>query len=123
MEKTHNHGLSTLLCSHLYQDISTVVKNPKSWTLQWKRMCVVRLALLLLIVSTPVSAQEYSPALDTSGATRLYWGDLHVHSNFSPDSFAFGNSRLTPDNALRFAKGERVTASNDMDVQLRRPLD
>lgn len=54
---------------------------------------------------------------------KLYWGDLHVHSNFSPDAFAFGNSKLSADDALAFAGGAQVTASNGLKVQLRRPLD
>ncbi len=55
--------------------------------------------------------------------TNLYWGDMHVHSNRSPDSFAFGNNRLTPDAAFRFAKGEKITSNSGNEVQLRRPLD
>ena len=77
----------------------------------------------LLLVAMPALGQEYSPALNTAGADNLYWGDLHVHSNYSPDAFAFGNSKLSPDAALRFARGDQVTANNGMPVQLRRPLD
>ena len=61
----------------------------------------------------------YTPA---QGAG-LYWGDLHVHSNRSPDSFAFGNQRLTPGDAYRFAKGAAVKANSGALVKLRRPLD
>ena len=55
--------------------------------------------------------------------TNLYWGDLHVHSNRSPDSFAFGNDKLTPDNTYRFAKGETVTSNSGQKVALKTPLD
>ncbi len=68
-------------------------------------------------------AEEYSPPLAAPIHTRLYWGDLHVHSNQSPDSFAFGNTRLTPENAFRFARGEAVPTSGGLQAQLRRPLD
>jgi hypothetical protein len=78
---------------------------------------------LWVLFALPLCAQEYSPPLNEANKTNLYWGDLHVHSNYSPDSFAFGNSRLTPDNALKFARGIKVTASNGMNVQLQRPLD
>jgi Protein of unknown function (DUF3604) len=81
------------------------------------------MALLLLLFALPLCAQENSPSGHVAGPTHLYWGDLHVHSNYSPDSFAFGNSRLTPDNAFKFARGEQVSASNGMKVQLQRPLD
>ena len=82
-----------------------------------------RLTVLLLLVAMPLCAQEYSPPLNAASDTELFWGDLHVHSNFSPDAFAFGNSRLSADDAFRFAAGARVTASIGMDVQLRRSLD
>jgi hypothetical protein len=82
-----------------------------------------RLALLLLLTALPLQAEEYSPVLNAASNTRVFWGDLHVHSNYSPDSFAFGNSRLSADDAYRFARGERVRANNGMDAQLRRPLD
>ncbi|MEH6611073.1 MAG: DUF3604 domain-containing protein [Halioglobus sp.] len=77
----------------------------------------------LMLLSIAASAEEYAPSLNQSGADNLYWGDLHVHSNNSPDAFAFGNKRLSPDEALKFARGDQVTASNGMKVQLRRPLD
>lgn len=78
---------------------------------------------LLALIALPLCAQDYSPPLNEANKTNLFWGDLHVHSNYSPDSFAFGNSRLTPENALKFARGIKVNASNGMEVQLRRPLD
>ena len=82
-----------------------------------------RLALLLLLIAAPLWSQEYSPALKQAQATRLFWGDLHVHSNNSPDSFAFGNTGLTAEDAYRFARGGRVTASGGLDAQLSTPLD
>jgi hypothetical protein len=82
-----------------------------------------RLIAAVLLLTSPAWAQQYSPPLNIKGADNLYWGDLHVHSNYSPDAFAFGNSRLSPDDAMKFAKGQPVTANNGMQVQLRRPLD
>ncbi len=52
----------------------------------------------------------------------LYWGDTHLHTILSPDAFSQGN-RLDPDQAFRFAKGEKVTSSMGVDFQLTRPLD
>ena len=51
----------------------------------------------------------------------LYWGDTHLHTTNSPDAFSFG-ARLTPDDALRFAKGQTIN-SEGLDIQLSRPLD
>jgi hypothetical protein len=79
--------------------------------------------LLLLSIALPLQARDYSPALAATAQTRLFWGDLHVHSNQSPDAFAFGNTRLTQENAFRFARGETVSATNGMRARLRRPLD
>jgi hypothetical protein len=76
---------------------------------------------LLFVVQ--VSAEEYSPILNVDYANNVYWGDLHVHSNLSPDSFAFGNARLTTDDAMLFAKGHPVKANSGQMAQLRRPLD
>ncbi len=73
---------------------------------------------VLLFISVIFSAEVFS-----APPTNLYWGDLHVHSNRSPDSFAFGNPRLTPDSAYKFAKGETVIANNGDSVTLRKPLD
>jgi len=78
---------------------------------------------LLALCALPLCAKEYSPSLNEPNRTNVYWGDLHVHSNYSPDSFAFGNARLSPENSLKFAQGIKVTANNGMDVQLTRPLD
>ena len=77
----------------------------------------------LLFFSLSCSADEYSPVLNQVGATNLYWGDLHVHSNLSPDAYAFGNAKLPPDDAYNFARGAQVTANNGMQARLLRPLD
>ena len=33
--------------------------------------------------------------------TNLYWGDLHVHTNFSLDAYGVANTYVTPDEAYR----------------------
>ena len=86
-------------------------------------------------VFTCLAACEQKPAQDkrqTSAETphitnaypqEVYWGDLHVHSRFSMDSFSFGNETLSPDDAFRFAKGEAIKAHNGEMAQLKKPLD
>ncbi len=53
---------------------------------------------------------------------RPYWGDTHLHTDNSVDAFGFG-VRLGPEDALRFASGEEVTATTGAQAQLSRPLD
>ena len=73
-----------------------------------------------------VGAEEpapYSPHLERAGAQRVFWGDLHVHTRRSQDAYSFGNERLSPDDAFRFAAGEEVTSQTGQRVKLQRPLD
>ncbi len=51
-----------------------------------------------------------------------YFGDLHVHTAFSFDAFAFGTV-AGPDDAYRCAKGEAIEHPAGFSVQLRQPLD
>jgi hypothetical protein len=51
-----------------------------------------------------------------------YFGDLHVHTTYSFDAFAFG-TLATPDDAYRYARGEPIKHPAGFDVQLKQPLD
>ena len=64
---------------------------------------------------------EYSPPIANS-TTRLFWGDTHLHTHLSVDAYLRG-TRLTREDAYRFARGKIVTSDNGMKAQLRRPLD
>ena len=52
----------------------------------------------------------------------LLWGDLHVHTSYSPDANVFG-TLATPADAYRFAKGGPLTQADGTTVKLARPLD
>ncbi len=92
--------------------------------------------LTLLVAGRPVDAQtvpppreyvtgdetDYSPYVDRNIPTRVFWGDTHHHTSNSPDAGLVGNT-LGPDMAYRFARGEEVTSSSGLRVQLIRPLD
>jgi hypothetical protein len=56
------------------------------------------------------------------GVKNLYWGDLHVHTKYSLDAYAFGTLK-TPAEAYAFAKGKQMTLQDGSRVQLDRPLD
>mgnify|MGYP000941597333 CR=1 FL=1 len=66
---------------------------------------------------------EYSPVVRDLTATNLYWGDTHLHTRNSADSYLVGNETLSPEDAFRYALGQTVAAHNGMHVRLRRPLD
>ena len=51
-----------------------------------------------------------------------YFGDLHVHTKYSFDAYAFG-TLASPYDAYRFAKGEAISHPAGFDIQLREPLD
>jgi len=75
------------------------------------------------ILLLSASAEEtYSPYVDQSYPTNVYWGDTHLHTALSFDAYAQG-SRVSADDAYRFAKGETVTADSGEEVRLQRPLD
>lgn len=61
----------------------------------------------------------YPPPNDTRN---VYFGDLHVHSSISFDSYIFGN-RLSLDDAYRFARGDLIENIYGENMQLNRPLD
>ena len=75
----------------------------------------------------PKRPKIYSPyvertASDSNFAEGVYWGDTHLHTNYSTDSGMLGNT-LGPEEAYRFARGEEVRSAAGMRVRLIRPLD
>ncbi|WP_170467654.1 DUF3604 domain-containing protein [Ruegeria arenilitoris] len=69
-----------------------------------------------------IGTQHYSPFVDQSFPNRVFWGDTHLHTSYSTDAGMVGNA-LGPDEAFRFARGEKVRASLGDYAQLVRPLD
>ena len=45
---------------------------------------------------------------DHSDQRNVYFGDLHVHTSWSFDAYAQGNTQVDPEQALAFARGEEV---------------
>ena len=84
------------------------------------------LSLVLALTAMPLSAlaaEPYSPHVGQAYPDNVYWGDTHVHTALSADAYLFG-TRLMPDDAYRFAKGEKVRAAGGGgEVRLHRPLD
>lgn len=76
-------------------------------------------ALAAVSGGTPATAVERSLP-----ETNLYWGDIHLHTNFSLDAYATGNTEVTPDMAYRYARGIAIKQPGlDRKIQIARPLD
>ena len=73
------------------------------------------LRIIFFLFSFPLTAQE-------SVQRFPYFGDLHVHSAWSLDSYVNFN-RTGPREAYRFARGDPVVISGGRVVQIDRPLD
>jgi hypothetical protein len=69
-----------------------------------------------------IGKKQYSPYLYQVQPNRVFWGDTHLHTSYSTDAGMIGN-RLGPDEALRFAQGEKVISSSGTPARLIRPLD
>src|ERR1700738_2990771 len=75
-------------------------------------------------------ACHLSPAADKNDSdiatkvnrTRAYFGDLHLHTSYSLDAYFMGTTKVDPDEAYRFAKGE-VVEYLGQSVRRSEPLD
>jgi len=54
--------------------------------------------------------------------SHVYFGETHLHTINSGDAIMFG-TRLTPEDALRFGRGETIKSNTGLDAKLARPLD
>lgn len=73
-------------------------------------------------LSADPKAKAYSPYAERRYPTRVYFGDTHLHTSNSGDAF-MGGTRLGPEQAYRFARGEEVVSSSGVPAKLARPLD
>lgn len=80
------------------------------------------IAAAVLLACAAAQAADYSPNVGANAPKRLLWGDTHVHSGWSGDAGAAG-ARLSPEDAVRFARGETVKSNTGQMVRLDRPLD
>ena len=73
------------------------------------------LRIVVLLLPVALAAQESGPRFP-------FFGDLHVHTAWSLDSYVNFN-RVGPRDAYRFALGEPVTLSGGRVARIDRPLD
>ncbi len=99
-----------------------------------KRALPATIALVLFAALSPSAALGAPSCLGSeSGKKQAFFGDLHIHTNYSLDTYFF-NSNNSPRDAVRFAKGEPAcmvpAGGNSSDphtcdhtVRIDRPLD
>ena len=74
-----------------------------------------------LLVRKVISAPRAIPEAGVQ-ERNAYYGDLHVHTAYSFDGYAFG-TLATPYDAYRFAKGEAIKNPAGFNMQLTKPMD
>jgi hypothetical protein len=74
-----------------------------------------------LLVRKPVAASTQSSVAEVQDR-HAYYGDLHVHTAYSFDGYAFG-TLATPYDAYRFAKGEAIKNPAGFNMQLTKAMD
>jgi len=85
-------------------------------------VCTAALTISACSESTDGEKIGDTQVVDTEYPEQVFWGDTHLHTDNSIDAFGFGN-RLDAEAALRFARGEEVTATKGAKAKLSRPLD
>ncbi len=69
-----------------------------------------------------LDGKPYSQPTSTAFPQRVLWGDTHLHTDNSFDAGLMG-TRLGPEDAFRFARGEEVVSTSGVPAKLRRPYD
>ena len=82
------------------------------------------LALVALLACAPALAAAADQRCDNAvpGEKQLLWGDLHAHTAWSLDAYAFGTV-ATPADAFAFARGQPLRLANGDMLTIDRPLD
>lgn len=74
------------------------------------------------IVTFPVPAKVQAYESAPTPERNAYFGDMHVHTEYSFDAYAFGTI-ASPADAYRYAQGEPIKHPGGFEVQLAQPLD
>ena len=92
-----------------------------------------KIGFIVLMVCTVLSAASvaaqttknasYSPYVGRDYPQNVYFGDTHLHTKISLDAFGDGNTKLGPEEAYRFAKGQELNGHDGKPVRISRPLD
>ncbi len=82
-----------------------------------------RIILILNICFLSVTTESTLSAANADNPTQLYWGDTHLHTSYSPDASLNGNTKIGPDEAFQFARGDAIEGHSGAMAKLKRPLD
>ena len=93
---------------------------------------VIAFAAFSLTGTGPTGAMASAAVVQPEGAylpdpnrqfpERVLWGDQHLHTGWSMDAGVAG-ATLTPEDAVRFVRGEMVKSNTGQNAKLERPLD
>ena len=94
-------------------------------------LTVVFLTALVACQQKDPEAEQPAAATDATGPggpkanpdRNAYFGELHLHTSWSFDAYAFQNTIVDPDAAYRYAKGEAVRHLNGEMIRRNTPLD
>ncbi|WP_170755286.1 DUF3604 domain-containing protein [Ruegeria lacuscaerulensis] len=68
-----------------------------------------------------LAPDAFSPYAGRNFPQRPLWGDSHLHTSVSVDAGTM--TRLTQEQAFRFARGEEVTTTHSLRAKLSRQLE
>jgi hypothetical protein len=80
-------------------------------------------AMTTLAMTLPVRAdaqQTVAVSVATNPERNAYFGDLHLHTNYSFDAYILFGAKVDPEGAYRFGRGDPVSYSVRTSVVQRR---
>ena len=77
---------------------------------------VIVISCLLAFAAGPAFAQK-------NPERNVYYGETHLHTSWSFDAFAFGDTRTTPETFYQYALGQSVPHPGGYQVRITKPLD
>jgi len=72
----------------------------------------------IIVIDSAPEPKTYTPSFNR----RAFFGDLHVHTEYSFDATSFGVT-ATPEEAYRYAQGLPIMHPSGFELQLQQPLD